>query len=226
MLYRTERDDVTLTTHRLRRSDDSECTSMMLEEVCSVQVVRTDHRILLAVMLLFFIGAGYFASSTAPSNTPVAIPVLLASAGAVSLLAYFFTRFSEVVVASAGSQIRFRLLRKGIEHASEFVFALESAKNQRYMLITGDRPVGSANQVVAIDLGPDKLEGRKVRTVDAGLSVYQAPDLGVTFVPLPAGTEIELGSMSEPDGRQWFGVILPNGDRGYVLAASIRSHTR
>src|ERR1035441_5588074 len=118
VLYRTARDEVILTTHRLRRGDDSECTSMMLEEVCSVQVVRTDQRALLVAMLLFVIGAGYFASSAAPSNTLPAIPVMLASVAAVCLLAYFLTRFSEVVVASAGADIRFRLLRKSIEQAS------------------------------------------------------------------------------------------------------------
>lgn len=69
------------------------------------------------------------------------------------------------------------------------------------------------------------LAGRKVRTLDDALLVYQDRDLssGVVARP-PNGTEVQLGSLSELDGREWLEAVLPNGDKGYVLGVSVRSH--
>src|SRR5207248_840226 len=100
----------------------------------------------------------------------------MALIGVLLLLAYFLTRFSEVVVGSASAEVRFRIRRTSIQEASEFVDALESAKNLRYFASAENRPSVPANKIRAVDLQAERLEHRRVRTLDAGMSVYKAPD--------------------------------------------------
>ena len=40
---------------------------------------------------------------------------------------------------------------------------------------------------------------------------------------VPAGTEIQLESLTEIEGREWVQAHLSNGDKGFFRAASIRS---
>jgi hypothetical protein len=70
------------------------------------------------------------------------------------------------------------------------------------------------------------LAGRMVKTVDDALVVYRDRDLQSDIVARPAkGTEIQLRSVSDLGGREWLETVLPNGHTGYVLGASVRSHS-
>jgi len=72
----------------------------------------------------------------------------------------------------------------------------------------------------------DPIEGRKVSTIDEVVLVYQDRDLNAAAIGRPPkGTEIQLGFLSEVEGRQWIEAVLPDGKKGYVLAASARSHS-
>ena len=72
----------------------------------------------------------------------------------------------------------------------------------------------------------ESLAGQSVRAADDSLFIYQDCDFNSAIVGRPVkGTEIQLGAMSEIEGREWFEAALPNGDKGYVLAATTRSHT-
>ena len=72
----------------------------------------------------------------------------------------------------------------------------------------------------------NELTGHTVKALDDHLIVYQECDLSSAVIGRPAtGTEIQIGAMSEIEGRQWFEAALPNGDKGYLLAANARSHT-
>lgn len=70
------------------------------------------------------------------------------------------------------------------------------------------------------------LLGRTVQTLDDALLVYERCDFNSAIVShLPKGTGVHLESIEEIDGRQWIKAVLANGDRGCILAASVRSHT-
>jgi ribosomal protein S27E len=69
------------------------------------------------------------------------------------------------------------------------------------------------------------LRNRRVTTLDGELMVYQGCDSKSAAVGSPPrGTEIYLGSVAIVDGREWVEATLPNGDRGYALGPSVRSH--
>jgi hypothetical protein len=68
-----------------------------------------------------------------------------------------------------------------------------------------------------------------MKTVDDGMLLYERADVNSPTRNLPSGSEIELGSQMIVDSRDWFPatIIEPGGESasGYVLAASVRSHT-
>lgn len=131
VLCRSDKDDVVLTTHRVRKGADSEFTSIMLDEVCSVRVTRISHPWLLYATLGAFAGAIYLGSHEYPAGS--IFPTVI---GTLALVAYFRSRVSVVEIASAAAIIQFRYLGASAEAISDFVMALESAKDQRYTLST------------------------------------------------------------------------------------------
>lgn len=68
------------------------------------------------------------------------------------------------------------------------------------------------------------LAGGKVKTLDSALVVYRNCDLKSSAISVPGATEIQLGSMSLVDGREWVEVTLPSGHRGYAIGPNVRSH--
>ena len=70
------------------------------------------------------------------------------------------------------------------------------------------------------------MAGRKVRTFDDGLVVYEGCDVNSAVISRPLkGSEIQLGSSSEIEEREWLEAALHDGKRGYILASSARSHS-
>jgi hypothetical protein len=70
------------------------------------------------------------------------------------------------------------------------------------------------------------LQGRKVRTLDDTLRAFQDRDLNSPVIgQLPAGVEIQLGAVSEIEGREWVEATLPDGTAGFLVSASDRRHT-
>jgi hypothetical protein len=67
---------------------------------------------------------------------------------------------------------------------------------------------------------------RTVKTVDDLLQVFHGTDLesGVIY-QIPCGAEVQLGAMTEVEGRDWIEVNLQDGIAGYVLGSGVRSHT-
>jgi hypothetical protein len=130
ILLRTKGDHLLVTTHRVRDESESEFTSIMLEEVCSVRTTKTAHRWLLVLAAPLIALVAY--SAVAFTHHEIS-PTLAVIAG-VLVVAYFVTRYSVVEVASAGARIRFEMSRAN--EVAEFVDTVESAKNARYMLRT------------------------------------------------------------------------------------------
>ena len=70
------------------------------------------------------------------------------------------------------------------------------------------------------------IANRKVRTLDDTLRVFQDRDLNSPVIGhSPEGVEIQLGAVSEIEGREWAEATLPDGTSGYLVSASARSHT-
>lgn len=84
----------------------------------------------------------------------------------------------------------------------------------------------SANNWRSIQVSSSLLANRSVTTLDGELKVYKSCDPKSATVGSPLrGTEIRLGSVEIVDGREWVEATLPNGDRGYALGPSLRSHS-
>jgi type IV pilus assembly protein PilA len=69
------------------------------------------------------------------------------------------------------------------------------------------------------------LSGRKVKTVDNALRLFCQRDLISPSQPLDKGVEIQLGTVSVLDGREWVEVALPDGSFNFALGSAVRSHT-
>lgn len=70
------------------------------------------------------------------------------------------------------------------------------------------------------------LADRKVRTLDDSLRLFQRCDLKSPVIGcIPKGAELQLGAVSEIEGREWVEVAIPDGSHGYLVSASVRSHT-
>jgi hypothetical protein len=69
------------------------------------------------------------------------------------------------------------------------------------------------------------LAGRTVKTVDDALTVYSERNLSSAHIGLDKGVEIQLGKVSDVDGREWVEVTLLDGSGSFVLGSSVRSHT-
>jgi hypothetical protein len=132
VLFRTTADDLFVTTHRVRDGSESKFTSIMLEEVCSVRVGRRAYRWRLVLAVICDALAAYFAfivqdgQGSAPSLS-------LALLGGLSLAAYYVIRSTVVEIASRGARIQFEM--SSVSEVAEFVTTLESAKNERYLLM-------------------------------------------------------------------------------------------
>jgi len=132
VLFRTTADDLFVTTHRVRDGSESKFTSIMLEEVCSVCVGRTAYRWRLVLAVMCDALAAYFAFIVQDGQGS-ALSLSLALLGALSLVAYYVTRSSLVEIASQGARIQFEM--SSVSEVAEFVGTLESAKNERYLLM-------------------------------------------------------------------------------------------
>ena len=69
------------------------------------------------------------------------------------------------------------------------------------------------------------LSGRRVKTVDNALRLFCQRDLISPSQPLGMGVEIQLGTVSVLDGREWVEVALPDGSFNFALGPAVRSHT-
>ncbi len=69
------------------------------------------------------------------------------------------------------------------------------------------------------------LSGRKVKTVDNALRLFCQRDLISPSHPLDKGVEIQLGAVTDLDGREWVEVALLDGSFNFALGSAVRSHT-
>jgi hypothetical protein len=150
VLLETEAGDLVVTTHRVRHgSQKSEYTSIMLEEICSVEVTRKARPwmliaawTLLVATLLWVARLGFLFNAAATLDAIAeyerSARRALIYGGTMSgffFMAYFWIRYRVVVLASAGAKIEWVVERLGPDYVAGCVDQVEAARNERLLLL-------------------------------------------------------------------------------------------
>ena len=129
------------------------------------------------------------------------------------LYAVFFWTFVPGIIA----RIEVLLLPERVRRYNQ-ALALEISGNEGHKSLNALIDVEKVKEVLAPSA---PLTGRMVKTLDDVLTIYRQSDFTSAVVSRPAkGTEVRIVSLSEIDGREWYEVELPNGERGHVLGSS------
>jgi hypothetical protein len=137
VLLESKSQALVLTTHRVRFEQKSSVfTSIMLEQVCSVEGRREGIRSLAIIGLISLALAllvGYAESRIDPTGNFAGWPLSLALVGIALILLYFLARPKMIVIKSAGASIACSLGLLGQANlAEDFADAIESAKDGRF----------------------------------------------------------------------------------------------
>ncbi len=130
-------DELTLTTHRVRHHTrllgGETTTSIMLEEIASIQLARQSNPALLLLAALCG-GVGILLGTSAPGNIGAIITVGGVAVAIVLVLAYLSSRRQIISLASAGGvTINMHTQGMKIEDLMKFIDRTEEAKNDRYI---------------------------------------------------------------------------------------------
>lgn len=139
-----------LTTHRVRRthteSGFSFVTSLMLEDVTSCEVSAESQPALLAAAAISVL-AGLFLGALVREKLQIILAITAGLIMGASLVAaYFSGRRSTIEVKTPSGEATLNI--KGIpsDAITTFMDALDSAKNERYLIVSrgiGEEPIGS-----------------------------------------------------------------------------------
>jgi len=67
----------------------------------------------------------------------------------------------------------------------------------------------------------------RARILDPQVKLYSSPEANaLSLATLTEGTEIEIGGVKKKDGKQWVEVIMPTGQKGYILGNTRIFHFR
>ncbi len=137
VLLESEAGTLVLTTHRIRHQTESfgyaRIISIMLEELASCAMVRTSYPLFLVLGALCAAGGLLITVANRANAAPLGLGLVLALIFVVLFLA---SRQEIISLASAGATIRVstRSMKSGA--ATDFLDAVEAAKNARYLLLT------------------------------------------------------------------------------------------
>jgi hypothetical protein len=135
--------DLLLTTHRVRYQARSRFTSIMLEQVCSVEGENKSYFWLLPLAIVSLIAAAIIGYSALRISTFDSASILAMRSkenaawtfvcfGVLFLTLYFIVRRKSVVIRSAGAKIECPLgVFGGSMYAEDFADTLEKAKQER-----------------------------------------------------------------------------------------------
>lgn len=94
--------------------------------------------------------------------------------------------------------------------SATIIFQRVRRRRRRWLL---ERPEGSGRAHLYF---MSDLAGRKVKTVDNELSVFSARDVNSAERQLTRGSEIELATVSELQGREWVEVVSSGTAIGFA----------
>jgi hypothetical protein len=138
-----ENKDLLLTTHRVRYQARSRFTSIMLDQVCSVEGENKSYFWLLPLAIVLLIVAAIVGYSSLRISTFDSAGILAMRSkqnaawtfvcfGVLFLALYFVVRRKSVVIRSAGAKIECPLrVFGGSTYAEDFADTLEKAKQER-----------------------------------------------------------------------------------------------
>jgi len=134
LLLESNNKTLKLTTHRVRQetraSGRAQIKSIMLEELASCAVTRSSNPLLIVLAIVLLIAGGLVSLNINEPHGVIGGIVL----GLLLLLLYFATREQYLSLASAGATIRVNTRGMKLEAVSDFVDAIEQAKNERHLL--------------------------------------------------------------------------------------------
>jgi hypothetical protein len=126
IISKSESNEVLLTNYRLRYSvDNAEVTSIMLDQISGVRILKQSQPWLLLLAGLCLIAAIVFA--TGPDNS---YPLIALVATAIFVILYFATRAHVITVASSSMSIVFQTKGIGSEKVLAFVNQIEDARRE------------------------------------------------------------------------------------------------
>jgi hypothetical protein len=138
VLFESESKRLILTTHRVRYQFESlgnaEIRSIMLEELASCTLLRSNNIIFLVLAGVCFILGGLVAAVGRDTEVALIIGILLSI---VFVVIYFATRQQILALASSGTTIKVNTESMKLETAKQFIEQAEAAKNVRYLLAKG-----------------------------------------------------------------------------------------
>ena len=135
IIMESDNTELTLTTHRIRHDTKvlgkANVTSIMLEELCSCSLKYKSNVILLILGILIG-GVLIIGSLVSGDESTIAPGVILAL---IFLGAYFFSKKKILSFSSGGDTINLPVSNISLESAKNFIDEIETAKNDRYLLI-------------------------------------------------------------------------------------------
>ena len=128
MLMESDNKEIILTTHRIRRFAGSRMTSIMLEEVDSIELLVYANLWILFIAVTSLV-TGLLFAMIADNAAYALIGILL---GAVFLIWYLFNRKQVVSINSNKANIMIETRGLPLEEVMQFVDKLEGAKSNRW----------------------------------------------------------------------------------------------
>lgn len=130
-IIKVNNNEITLTTHRIRFQrkigGNSNITSIMLEELSSCGIIRRSNTSLLIVGILVFLTSVVIGFSYTYGFAGILLALII-------LIAYLYGRKGTISLASPGTPIKFAS-GMSLEEMTHFIDEVESAKNQRYLML-------------------------------------------------------------------------------------------
>lgn len=131
ILVESDTKELVLTTHRVRYETKqwgkAKIIGIMLEELCSCEIAHTSHPGLFISAALAVIGG---IASQQYYGVLIGLAVAL-----IFVLAYLLTRKAVISLASANAVIKLPTIGMSLDSIIRFMGEIETAKNQRYMLL-------------------------------------------------------------------------------------------
>lgn len=126
IITKTDRDEVILTSHRIRHQPSkSNLVSLMLDTVTSIEFKYYSWPVLLAVSVMFLIGAG-----VALNEGDQDIVLYLIIGAAIFGLLYFTSRRHVVKIASSSGAFQFVVKGMGTDKVLDFVNKIEQTRRE------------------------------------------------------------------------------------------------
>jgi hypothetical protein len=138
---------LTLTTHRVRFKASGtrqiDFASIMLEQVASCSAAHRSSPLLLALAALALLTGIILQQENSRAINSLQILVFGVVVAVVLVILYLSSKYQVLTISAAQGSIKVRMSGTDTKNAEGFIDALESAKNDRFALTTGNRSMSA-----------------------------------------------------------------------------------